>query len=57
MKALRIDGTVLVSREAGSEAPRALVVLLLSAGMLVGMGLASVSLHHLAVCVRHARRS
>ena len=59
MKALRIDGTVLVSRRADSppQAPNALVVLLLGTGVLVGLGLASVSLHHLAVCVRHARRS
>jgi hypothetical protein len=59
MQALRIGGTVVapLRPDASSEGPSTGFLLLLGAGVLAGLGLTSVSLHHIAVCVRHARRS
>lgn len=60
MKALRINGrTVVPMAPPGSTSgnPGLLTVLLLGGGLLLGIGLTSVSLHHIAVCVRHMRGS
>lgn len=60
MKGLRINGTTVVSMApSGSTSGDSglLAVLLIGGGLLLGIGLTSVSLHHIAVCVRHMRGS
>ena len=61
MQALRVNGTVITEPHSGSaptsKGPTALALLLSVVGLLTGLGIASVSLHHLAVCVRHGRHA
>jgi len=62
MQALWVSGTPLVSAKSADGSPEpggpsTLVLALLGAGVLLGLGLTSASLHHLAVCVRHGRPS
>ena len=59
MQALRVDGTIITQAPSGSstesEGPTALFLLLSGTGLLVGLGIASVSMHHIAVCIRYGR--
>lgn len=60
MQTLQVNGTAIVPRSNPGTAPRepsALFVILNGIGLLAGLGIGSVSLHHLAVCVRHSRQS
>lgn len=61
MQALWVSGTPFVSTESPGGGPAGgsttLGLALLGAGVLLGLGLTSASLHHLAVCARHGRPS
>lgn len=59
MQVLRVGETIVVSAAASTDAasawPRTIVFVLLGTGLLVGLGLTAVSLHHLIVCARYGR--